>query len=114
MSPRRPPSGDPMLVVDDLRVSFPNRDGGTTEAVRGVSFTLGRERLGIVGESGSGKTQTGRAILGLTAPEGRVSARAARVQRRRSPALPAAAAARAARRAHRDGAAGSEVLARIR
>ena len=30
---------------------------------------LGRERLGIVGESGSGKSQTGRAILGLTAPE---------------------------------------------
>jgi peptide/nickel transport system ATP-binding protein len=66
---------NPMLVVEDLRVSFPNRDGGRTEAVRGVSFTLGRERLGIVGESGSGKTQTGRAILGLTAPEGRVSAR---------------------------------------
>jgi peptide/nickel transport system ATP-binding protein len=65
---------DPMLVVEDLRVSFPNRDGGRTEAVRGVSFTLGRERLGIVGESGSGKTQTGRAILGLTAPEGRVEA----------------------------------------
>jgi peptide/nickel transport system ATP-binding protein len=64
-----------MLVVDDLRVSFPNRDGGMTDAVRGVSFALGRERLGIVGESGSGKTQTGRAILGLTAPEGRVSAR---------------------------------------
>ena len=63
-----------MLVVDDLRVSFPNRDGGRTEAVRGVSFTLGRERLGIVGESGSGKSQTGRAILGLTAPEGLVTA----------------------------------------
>jgi peptide/nickel transport system ATP-binding protein len=69
------PSTEPMLVVEDLRVTFPNRDGGTTEAVRGVSFTLGRERLGIVGESGSGKTQTGRAILGLTAPEGRVAAR---------------------------------------
>ncbi len=64
----------PVLVVDDLRVAFPNRDGGYTEAVRGVSFTLGRERLGIVGESGSGKSQTGRAILGLTAPEGRVTA----------------------------------------
>ena len=105
------PVRDPMLVVDDLRVSFPNRDGGRTEAVRGVSFTLGRERLGIVGESGSGKSQTGRAILGLTAPEGRVTREAARVQRHRSPALPAAAAARAARRAHRDGAAGPEVLA---
>ena len=66
---------DPVLVVDDLRVAFPNSDGGFTEAVRGVSFTLGRERLGIVGESGSGKSQTGRAILGLTAPEGRVTAK---------------------------------------
>jgi len=65
----------PLLLVDDLRVSFPRRDGGMTEAVRGVSFTLGRERLGIVGESGSGKSQTGRAIMGLTAPEGRISAK---------------------------------------
>lgn len=75
MKPASRSPADPMLVVEDLRISFPNRDGGTTEAVRGVSFTLGRERLGIVGESGSGKTQTGRAILGLTAPEGRVAAR---------------------------------------
>ena len=67
--------GGNILVVDDLRVSFPNRDGGLTEAVRGVSFALGRERLGIVGESGSGKSQTGRAILGLTAPEGIVTAK---------------------------------------
>ena len=67
--------GTDLLVVDGLRVAFPDRDGGMTEAVRGVSFTLGRERLGIVGESGSGKSQTGRAILGLTAPEGRVTAR---------------------------------------
>lgn len=66
---------EPLLVVDDLRVAFPNRDGGWAEVVRGVSFTLGKERLGIVGESGSGKSQTGRAILGLTAPEGRVTAK---------------------------------------
>ena len=64
----------PVLLVQDLRVSFPNRDGGRNEVVRGVSFTLGRERLGIVGESGSGKSQTGRAILGLTAAGGQVSA----------------------------------------
>jgi peptide/nickel transport system ATP-binding protein len=68
-------NSSPLLVVEDLRVAFPNRDGGMVEAVRGVSFTLGRERLGIVGESGSGKSQTGRAILGLTAPEGRVTAK---------------------------------------
>ncbi len=66
---------EPVLEVDDLRVSFPNREGGRVEVVRGVSFTLGRERLGIVGESGSGKSQTGRAILGLTAPGGQVTAK---------------------------------------
>jgi peptide/nickel transport system ATP-binding protein len=64
-----------VLEVDDLRVSFPNREGGRIEVVRGVSFQLGRERLGIVGESGSGKSQTGRAILGLTAPGGIVTAK---------------------------------------
>ena len=66
---------EPLLTVHDLRVAYPSREGGMTEVVRGVSFTLGRERLGIVGESGSGKSQTGRAIVGLTAPGGRVSAR---------------------------------------
>lgn len=63
-----------LLNVDDLRVSFPTRTG-MIEAVRGVSFTLGRERLGIVGESGSGKSQTGRAIMGLTPPHARLSAK---------------------------------------
>ncbi len=64
----------PLLSVQDLRVAYPAREGGFIEVVRGVSFALGRERLGIVGESGSGKSQTGRAILGLTAPGGRVTA----------------------------------------
>ena len=64
-----------LLIVDDLRVAYPDRQGALHEVVRGVSFTLGTERLGIVGESGSGKSQTGRAILGLTAPGGEVSAR---------------------------------------
>ena len=66
---------NPLLVGDDLRVSFPGRNGGFLEAVRGVSFSLGRERLGIVGESGSGKSLTGRAILGLTPPQARVTAK---------------------------------------
>ena len=65
----------PLLSVEDLRVAYPDREGRMTEVVRGVSFNLGRERLGIVGESGSGKSQTGRAILGLTAPGGIVSAK---------------------------------------
>lgn len=62
-----------LLEVDDLRVTFPTRTG-LIEAVRGVSFSLGRERLGIVGESGSGKSQTGRAIMGLTPTQAEVTA----------------------------------------
>lgn len=64
----------PLLRVEDLQVSY-NTPTGLVQAVSGVSFELGREKLGIVGESGSGKSQTGRAILGLTAPGGRVRAR---------------------------------------
>jgi peptide/nickel transport system ATP-binding protein len=62
-----------LLSVQNLRVSFPTRTG-LIEAVRGVSFDLGRERLGIVGESGSGKSQTGRAIMGLTPGHAKVTA----------------------------------------
>jgi peptide/nickel transport system ATP-binding protein len=62
-----------LLTVKNLHVHYPTRTG-LIEAVRGVSFTLGRERLGIVGESGSGKSQTGRAIMGLTPANARVSA----------------------------------------
>ncbi|QEW22309.1 Stage 0 sporulation protein KD [Marinibacterium anthonyi] len=62
-----------LLDVENLRVTFPTRSG-TFEAVRGISFTLGRERLGIVGESGSGKSMTGRAILRLIRPPGTITA----------------------------------------
>ncbi|MDF3608413.1 ABC transporter ATP-binding protein [Paracoccus sp. DMF-8] len=64
---------DHLISVRNLRVSFPTRSG-RFEAVRGVSFDLGRERLGVVGESGSGKSMTGRAILGLVRPPGQVTA----------------------------------------
>ncbi|TGN50654.1 ABC transporter ATP-binding protein [Paracoccus liaowanqingii] len=63
----------PLLSVRDLRVTFPTRQG-SFQAVRGVSFDLGRERLGVVGESGSGKSMTGRAILSLIRPPGRIEA----------------------------------------
>jgi peptide/nickel transport system ATP-binding protein len=66
-------SAAPLLDVQDLHVTFPTRTR-LIQAVRGVSFALGKERLGIVGESGSGKSQTGRAILGLTPYPGRVVA----------------------------------------
>ncbi len=63
-----------LLDVEDLWVRFPTRSG-MFEAVRGVSLSLGHERLGIVGESGSGKSLTGRAILRLIRLPGRVQAR---------------------------------------
>jgi peptide/nickel transport system ATP-binding protein len=63
-----------LLTVEDLRVRFPDPHG-ITEAVRGVSFTVGREKLGIVGESGSGKSVTGRSILRLVPHPGIVTAK---------------------------------------
>ncbi len=63
-----------LLDVEDLWVRFPSRQG-VFDAVRGISFTLGKERLGIVGESGSGKSMTGRAILRLIRPPGIVEAK---------------------------------------
>jgi peptide/nickel transport system ATP-binding protein len=63
-----------LLEVDDLHVTF-DTEAGPVEAVRGVSFSLNRERLGIVGESGSGKTMTGRALLRLIRPPGRIEAK---------------------------------------
>lgn len=62
-----------LLEVENLRVTF-STETGPVEAVRGVSFQLGRERLGIVGESGSGKTMTGRAVLRLIRPPGKIQA----------------------------------------
>ncbi|MGH8010409.1 MAG: ABC transporter ATP-binding protein, partial [Candidatus Binatia bacterium] len=54
----------PLLEVDDLWVSFPGADRNI-DVVRGISFSIGREKVGIVGESGSGKSMTGRSILKL-------------------------------------------------
>ena len=71
--------GAPLLTVDDLKVSFPVKDGlfGKTRALRavdGVSFTLHQgETLGVVGESGCGKSTLARAVLQLLPKtEGRV------------------------------------------
>ncbi|WCE69904.1 ABC transporter ATP-binding protein [Sulfitobacter faviae] len=62
-----------LLELKNLSVSFPTPKG-RVEVVKGLSFTLGRERLGIVGESGSGKSMTGRAILRLVRHPGRQQA----------------------------------------
>ena len=54
-----------LLIVDDLSVSFAT-PGGTVDAVKRASFTIGRgETLALVGESGSGKSVTALSILQL-------------------------------------------------
>ena len=70
-----------LLEVENLWVRFPTRQG-IFDAVRGVSFALERERLGIVGESGSGKSMTGRAILRLIRKPGIVEPEAIRLEGR--------------------------------
>jgi ABC-type dipeptide/oligopeptide/nickel transport system permease subunit len=62
-----------LVEIDNLKVAFRQDDGSYNEAVRGVSWSLGREKLGIVGESGSGKSLTGRALLGVLPPYARIA-----------------------------------------
>ncbi len=64
----------PLLEIEDLHVDFHGRTR-ITHAIRGLSLSMGREKIGIVGESGSGKSVTGRAILGLIRPPGMVRAK---------------------------------------
>jgi peptide/nickel transport system ATP-binding protein len=67
---------EPLLEVDDLRVTFRTRRG-TVTAVDGLSFALDAgDTLGIVGESGSGKTVSMLSILKLIRdPNARISGR---------------------------------------
>ncbi|MBP2550802.1 peptide/nickel transport system ATP-binding protein [Neorhizobium galegae] len=63
-----------MLVdIQNLHIGFESRTG-FTPAVKGVSLTLGTEKLGIVGESGSGKSLTARALMKLLPKQTRISA----------------------------------------
>lgn len=63
-----------MLVdIQNLRIAFENRSS-RFEAVRGVSLSLGAEKLGIVGESGSGKSLTARALMKLLPANAAISA----------------------------------------
>lgn len=54
----------PLLEIENLRVGFAT-PRGRSEAVRGISLRMDRERVAVVGESGSGKSITFRALVGL-------------------------------------------------
>lgn len=66
-------STDTILTVEKMSVEFPSLSGAV-RAVQDVSFTVGREKIGIIGESGSGKSTTGRAIMRLQPPNASVNA----------------------------------------
>ena len=85
--PRRTSSGlrpaaptEPVLLVDDLRVTYGagagwfGRGKPPAPTVKGVSFEIRSGRtLGLVGESGSGKSTIGKAVLGLVPFSGQVA-----------------------------------------
>ena len=57
-------TGDPILVVDDLKVAY-----GRVEAVRGVSLEVGPgELITLVGANGAGKSSIINAICGILKP----------------------------------------------
>jgi oligopeptide transport system ATP-binding protein len=77
MTTSRPPqTGEPLLVVKNLKKYFPIKKGilidrtvDHVKAVDDVSFHVrAGETLGLVGESGSGKTTTGYCVLQLLKP----------------------------------------------
>jgi peptide/nickel transport system ATP-binding protein len=59
-------AADPLLEVENLKVSFHGDRGRITHAVDCLDLTVGRgQTLGLVGESGCGKSVTALAIMGL-------------------------------------------------
>jgi microcin C transport system ATP-binding protein len=62
-----------LLEVKDLHVGF-RQDGHLTEAVRGVSFSVGQgETVALVGESGSGKSVSALSTVSLLGDSAEVS-----------------------------------------
>ena len=69
-------SAAPEILFEHVSKSFPRREGGAAfEAVRDLSFTIGRgELVAILGKTGCGKSTTFNLIAGLIRPSlGRVT-----------------------------------------
>jgi len=68
----RPSTGQPVLDVEHLTISFPDRHDGVN-VVDDVSFSVcAGEVLGLIGESGCGKSLTALSIMGLLPETARV------------------------------------------
>lgn len=64
----------PVLEVENLSVTFPQRKSAPVQAVRGVSYSVKKgEFLAIVGESGSGKSVSSTAVMGLLPSTAQIS-----------------------------------------
>ncbi|MCG4284097.1 ABC transporter ATP-binding protein [Lacticaseibacillus paracasei] len=62
-----------ILEVKDLQIDFATY-AGPVHAIRNVNFDLNKgETLAIVGESGSGKSVTVRTVMGLLAPNAKIT-----------------------------------------
>jgi len=73
-------TGDPLISVRNLRISFRLDRQTTFEAVKGISFDIPRDStVALVGESGSGKSVTSLAMLGLLPPENSIIDRSSEV-----------------------------------
>ncbi|MBB3428946.1 peptide/nickel transport system ATP-binding protein [Rhizobium sp. BK312] len=71
LPPRQPVrSGERLLEIGNVSMSFRRADGSLLRAVSNVSLHIDRgETLGVVGESGSGKTTLGKIALALQHPD---------------------------------------------
>src|SRR6476469_1291672 len=78
MTRQTPGSTEPLLTVQDLRVTFHRHGQEPFRAVDGVSFDVRPgQTVGLVGESGCGKSVTSLAVMGLLPGRGNtVSGRA--------------------------------------
>ncbi len=69
---------EPEIIIDDLSVTFPSKNGGKPiKALKNISLEMGQgEFISLVGPSGCGKTTLLRAIADLQEPSsGRISIR---------------------------------------